>query len=393
MSTPSQLPTPNPVAAPVLTPEQATVLGKISAKFTDLGISASFVKPVSTGPILSVYRFMPSGSTKVSHIEALGQDLAIALGVEDVLVKRMPGESAVGIFIPNLLRKDVDFKDAVKNMWGTKLNVPLNFGVDLMGERFIEDLSTLPHLLVAGSTGTGKSTAITALIASIIACVPKTQVELILSDTKAVEFTHFHGAPHLKYPIATTPLKTIKLLQHAIDEMEDRLKVFSGRGVKNVHELNALNASIGASPMPFIVIIIDEMADMLMDYSKVDPEEKKSPTIAVATERLFNKIVQKARATGIYMIGCTQRPSVDVISGTIKANFPARLAFRLPSSIDSRTILNTEGAEHLLSLGDMLYSSPTRPGLIRLHAPYAKMEDIKAAVEMAIQKQQMEDSL
>ena len=342
---------------------------------------------------------MPFGSTKVSNLEALATDLALALGVEDVFVKRMPGESSVAVFVPNKERRWVDFKDTVKNVWNSyvqwgsttpRLRVPLNLGVDYLGKPVVDDLSEMPHILVAGSTGVGKSTWLHSVIASLIYVTKPAAVRLVLSDTKQVEFRHFIGAPHLLFEPAWNVYRTLEQLDWCIEEMDHRLKTFGEAGCHNIHEFNSLaavqsgtSAKLG-QPRPYIVIVIDELYDLVCNDEKGESDSGDKRKLGKIAEGKIGKIVQKARAAGVYLIAATQRPSVDVVKGSIKANFPARLAFRLPSDHDSRTVLSGQGgAEHLLSKGDMLFSSPTRPGLLRLHAPYTSNEDIKAAIEMA----------
>ena len=374
-----------------LTAEQVAILAKIAVKFAELGVEADFVPPVAEGPIISAYRFFPTSRTRVSHLEALASDIAVTLGVEDVLIKRLPGESAVGVFVPNAKRSFIDFKNTVNAVWthqasDLRYDVPLNLGVDHLGRPAIENLAMLPHLLIAGSTGAGKSTLLSSILATIVYIVNSNAVQLVLSDTKNVEFGHFIGAPHLLFPPATSVYQTLEQMDWVIDEMESRLKKLSKTGCRNVHEYNLICAPTGGrcTPLPFIVLVIDELADLLMDRAR--PSEGRGPSIGKIAESKLSTIVQKSRAAGVYVIASTQRPSVNVVIGSIKANFPARLSFRLPSEADSRTVLGFSGAEHLLSRGDMLFVSPNRPGVLRLHAPYASITDIQAAVEAAIQR-------
>jgi S-DNA-T family DNA segregation ATPase FtsK/SpoIIIE len=364
-----------------LTDEQLDVVAKITIKLTELRYDARFIPPVSVGPLISVFRFLPTNQTRVSNLEGLATDFAVLLGVEDVFVKRLPGESAVGIFVPNKERTLVKFLDCINNVWKVRneLKIPLNLGVDYLGNPTIVDLVDLPHLLIAGSTGSGKSTLLSSVIASLIYCVGPERVQIILSDTKNVEFGHFVGAPQLLFEPATSVYQTLERLDWVIDEMEDRLKIIGKAGCRNVHEYNSSKV-LTKGPFPFIVIIIDELADLMMFKGSKKGESK------IAEEKI-SKIVQKSRAAGIYFITATQRPSVNVVAGSIKANFPARLTFRLPSEFDSRTVIGTSGAEHLLSQGDMLFVSPNRPGIQRLHAPYARIDDIKACTEAAARKE------
>ena len=366
-----------------LTKEQLEVVEKLTIKFIKLGLTVKLVKPVSVGPIVSIYRFEPSGTTKVNQMEALADDMALALGVEDVLIKRMPGETSVGVFVPNKERKLISFMDVMTHMWHDRgKGVPLALGVDHLGNFFHEDLTQLPHLLISGSTGSGKSTLLSSLVASVVYCENPNRVQFVLSDTKNVEFGHFIGAPHLLFEPATSVYQTLERLDWCIDEMDDRLKLIGKAGFRNISEYNAslTQQQDKSKLLPFIVIIIDELADLMMFKGEKRGESK------IASDKI-GTIVQKSRAAGIYFIAATQRPSVNVVAGSIKANFPARLTFRLPSEVDSRTVISTGGAEHLLSQGDMLYVSPNRPGLARLHAPFARISDIKAVVDAASRKQ------
>lgn len=359
-----------------LTEEQQTVVAKLLVKLSELRFEVNFVPPVSIGPVISVYRFLPTGQTRVSHLESLATDFAVLLGVEDVFVKRLPGESCVGVFVPNAQRTPVTFLETVKNVWTLRdnLKIPLNLGVDHLGTAAVVDLSDLPHLLVAGSTGAGKSTWLSSAIASLMYCVSHERVQFVLSDTKNVEFGHFIGSPHLLFEPATSVYQTLERLDWCIDEMQDRLQKIGKAGFRNIHEWNAVRER-----MSFIVIIIDELADLMLHKGEKRGESK------IAQDKI-STIVQKSRASGMYFIAATQRPSVNIVAGSIKANFPARLSFRLPSEADSRTVISTAGCEHLLSQGDMLFINPNRAGLQRLHAPYARIDDIKAAVEAATQR-------
>lgn len=373
---------------PTRTPEQEAVVIVISHKLTQLGLHATFVDPISVGPIVSVYRFQPNGSTKVSHLEGLSQDFAVTLGAEDVMVKRMPGESAVGIFVPNKERQWVKWYNHC-TLDPTKYKVPLILGVDYLGKLVIEDLSLMPHLLIAGSTGGGKSTLLNSIVGGIILNYSKDDIEFVMSDTKGVEFTQFERADNLRSRIATTVGLTIERFDELIIEMERRLATFGQSNTRNILEYNSARQGSKAR-LPYILVVIDELADLLTNRQRVpdpyDPTGDRSITLGALTSRKLASLAQKARATGIHIIASTQRPSVKLLEGDIKANFPARLAFRLPSEADSRTVLGCGGAEHLLSRGDMLFINPNRPGLQRIHAPLATLQDIKGAIEFAAQR-------
>jgi len=367
-----------------LTNHQQSTSAAIALKLAELGLSAKFVPPVSEGPIVSVYRFTPQGSTRVSHIEALAQDFAIALGVEDVFVKRMPGESSVGIFVPNPERKWILWRDEVgqvKLLAEGRQQIPLFLGVDYLGRYVVEDLTLFPHLLIAGSTGGGKSTLLSSLIATLIYNCPSSELRFVLIDLKGVEFGHFIGASHLSFDPATTIYSALERLDYCIEEMSRRLKLFAHGGHRNILEYNQAHKE---TRLPYIIVVIDELASLLCDTRK--QEEDRGPSLGKITQGKLQQLAEKARATGIHIIAATQRSSVKIVEGNIKANFPARITFRLPSEADSRTVIGTGGAEHLLSRGDMLFINPNKPGLHRIHAPLASIEDVKACVEFAGRK-------
>jgi DNA segregation ATPase FtsK/SpoIIIE, S-DNA-T family len=376
------------VQAGARTPEQDLVVISLAHKIAQLGLQADFVDPISVGPIISVYRFQPRGSTKVAHLEALSQDFAVALGAEDVMCKRMPGESSVGVFVPNKERQFVKwFNHATVDP--TKYRIPLVLGIDYVGRPVVEDLATMPHLLVAGSTGGGKSTLLNAIIGAWILNYNPRDLEFVLCDIKeGVEFTKFQGAPHLRSNIATSIDLAHIRLDELIDEMTRRLKLFAQTSTHNIFEYNSARQG-SAARLPYIAVVIDEIADMLLDRRKIEEEEPSpdgKPRYATAGKIASGKLAKlaaKARASGIHIIVATQRPSAKLLEGDIKSNFPARLAFRLPSQTDSRVVLDTGGAEHLLTRGDMLFINPNKPGLARIHAPLASQDDIKAAIEYA----------
>lgn len=368
-----------------LTPEQKVVVSTVMEKIQALGKKVEFVGPVSVGPVISTYRFLPVGKTKVAQVEAMSKDFAVALGAEAILVKRMPGESAVGVFVPNKERRFVNFRDTIQNVvayMGKKHDhqpLPLNFGEDQTGLPFVEDLTQLPHLLIAGSTGGGKSTLEHSIVASLTWVLPTSKLRLIISDTKGVEFKGFSDLPHLQFPIATSVYETMKYMQWCIEETESRLRRIAHQDVRNISEYNAKVDD--AHKMPYVVFVIDELADIM--GPGVDSGEAKVNSKKLAT------IVAKSRASGIHVIAATQRADVKAVAGSIKANFPARLTFRLPSATDSKTIITTKGAENLMSKGDMLYYSNLSPELKRLHAPFTSLSDVAAAVQYVIQRERM----
>lgn len=371
-----------------LTEQQQEIVDTIMQKIAALDYHAQFVFPVSVGPRITIYRVQPLKNTRVSHLENMSKDFSVALGRE-VMAKRMPGESAVGITVPHREEdvKKINFRDTIqhvvefmqeKRKQGIQA-IPLNFGEDAMGKPFIEDLAPLPHLLVAGSTGGGKSTLMHGIVGSLAWVCSKEEVKLLISDTKGVEFREFHSLPHLQFPIAQSVYETMQQMQWCIEETQKRLTLIGAARVRNIQEYNSLVPK--ENRLPYIVFVIDELADIM--GPGLDSGEAK------LNSRKLSTIVARSRASGIHVIAGTQRPDVKIVSGAIKANFPARLTFRLPSQIDSRTVINTKGAEWLMSRGDMLYYSPLSSELRRLHAPYTSLQDVTAAVQFVIGREQM----
>jgi S-DNA-T family DNA segregation ATPase FtsK/SpoIIIE len=321
---------------------------------------------------------IPQGSTKVSHLEGIAEDLALALQVESVLVRSLPSEGCVGIFIP----RPPDEIEMV--MWrdllgitpaSSKMTLPICLGVDWLGTPVYDDLAMLPHLLVAGTTGGGKSVFMRSIIASI---VYNGNNKIVLSDTKGVEFTEFIGNSSLwsgtNGEIATSPMRTIEQMDLLCKETDDRLDLFGKFNYRNIAEYN--QGISDKDRIPYIILVIDELADIVFL-----PGEKGRAS-KIGADKL-DYLTRKARAAGIHVIAGTQRPSVDTVKGVIKANFSARIAFKTASSIDSKVILDEVGAENLLKRGDMLYKSPNHPGLQRLHSGYASSADIKGALDFA----------
>lgn len=365
-----------------MTNEQIVQL--VVAKAFELGCPVAPVLPVAEGPRLLYFGLVPQGSTKVSKVEDLASDLAIALHVEDVLVKRMPGQGVVGVFIPRsdpqILRWHDLLGKAEKQVKALHYAVPLVLGVDWQGRVFTDDLAKLPHLLIAGSTGGGKSVLLRSLIASIVQLMNNQTVKLVLSDTKGVEFTDLCEAPNLLFPRATSPMMSITYMDELKKMTDGRLTMFGELGYRNIQEYNEANPN---NPLPYIVLVFDELADIVCL-----PGAKRGEKYLGAD--LLDYIVRKSRAAGIHCIAAVQRPSVDVVAGVIKNNFPARLSFKMVTQIDSRTVLDTEGAEHLLGVGDMLYLSPNIPGLHRLHSGIATTNDIKAVLQFVSFKAEQE---
>src|SRR6202045_3402992 len=353
----------------------AEVLTEKCAEFSVGGA----VTQINPGPVVTTYEFKPDAGVKYSRITSLSDDLCLALRAESILIERMPGKSTVGIQVPNHNRETIWLREVVESpeFLGTKSKLTLAMGKDINGRIITADLATMPHLLIAGSTGSGKSVAINAMIMSILYKSTPEQVRLILVDPKRLELGIYEGVPHLYVPIITEPKLAANALRNAVREMERRLKVLAAKGVRNLEQYNKLFESDTPSlfesegdekPLPQIVIIIDELADLMMlDQSNV--------------EESITRLAQMARAVGIHLVLATQRPSVDVITGLIKANFPSRISFRVATKIDSRTILDCNGAECLLGKGDMLYLPSGSARVHRLHAPYTSEKETHDVVE------------
>lgn len=354
----------------------AEVLTEKCAEFDVLGQ----VTQINPGPVVTTYEFKPEAGVKYSRVTSLSEDLCLAMRAESILIERMPGKSTVGIQVPNHQRETIWLREVIEaqEFTGTKSKLTLAMGKDINGRIVTADLAAMPHLLIAGSTGSGKSVAINAMIMSILYKSTPDQVRLILVDPKRLELGIYEGVPHLFVPIITEPKLAANALRNAVREMERRLKVLAEKGVRNIDQYNKLFEKESPSlfedenaehrPLPYIVIIIDELADLMMlDQSNV--------------EESITRLAQMARAVGIHLVLATQRPSVDVITGLIKANFPSRISFRVATKIDSRTILDANGAESLLGKGDMLYLPSGSARVHRLHAPFTTEKEINAVVE------------
>jgi S-DNA-T family DNA segregation ATPase FtsK/SpoIIIE len=337
------------------------------------------VTQINPGPVVTTFEFKPDAGIKYSRITGLGDDLCLALRAESILIERMPGKSTVGIQVPNREREIIWLREGIEaqEFIGGKSKITLSLGKDINGRIVVADLASMPHLLIAGSTGAGKSVAVNAMIMSILYKSTPEQVRMILVDPKRLELGVYEGIPHLYTPIITEPKLAANALRNAVREMERRLKLLAAKGVRNIDQYNRLFDQDTPSlfedadeekPIPYLVIIIDELADLMMlDSSNV--------------EESITRLAQMARAVGIHLVLATQRPSVDVITGLIKANFPARISFRVATKVDSRTILDANGAESLLGRGDMLYLPSGSARVHRLHAPFVTEKEIAAVVE------------
>jgi S-DNA-T family DNA segregation ATPase FtsK/SpoIIIE len=349
----------------------------LTEKYAEFDVNGQ-VTQINPGPVVTTFEFKPEAGIKYSRITGLTDDLCLALKAESILVERMAGKSTVGIQVPNREREIIWLRENIESseFIGSKSKLTLAMGKDINGRIVTAELSGMPHLLIAGSTGAGKSVAINAMIMSILYKATPDQVRLILVDPKRLELGNYEGVPHLYTPIITEPKLAANALRNAVREMERRLKLLAEKGVRNIDQYNRLfddtPSLFGDSgeerPIPYIVIIIDELADLMMlDAGNV--------------EESITRLAQMARAVGIHLVLATQRPSVDVITGLIKANFPARVSFRVATKVDSRTILDANGAEALLGRGDMLYLPSGSARVHRLHAPFVTEKEIAAVVE------------
>lgn len=351
----------------------------LTEKYAEFDVTGQ-VTQINPGPVVTTFEFKPEAGIKYSRITSLTDDLCLALKAESILVERMAGKSTVGIQVPNREREIIWLRENIESseFIGSKSKLTLALGKDINGRIVTADLNAMPHLLIAGSTGTGKSVAINAMIMSILYKATPDQVRLILVDPKRLELGNYDGVPHLYTPIITEPKLAANALRNAVREMERRLKLLAEKGVRNIDQYNKLfdgndtpslfGDNPDERPLPYIVIIIDELADLMMlDSGNV--------------EESITRLAQMARAVGIHLVLATQRPSVDVITGLIKANFPARMSFRVATKVDSRTILDANGAEALLGRGDLLYLPSGSARVHRLHAPFVTEKEIAAVVE------------
>jgi S-DNA-T family DNA segregation ATPase FtsK/SpoIIIE len=339
---------------------------------------AGTVNQIHPGPVVTTFEFKPEPGVKYSRITSLGDDLCLALEAESVRIDRIPGKSTVGIEVPNDERATIMLREMMESAEYQLSNfkLPLALGKEITGKIVVSDLQKMPHLLMAGSTGTGKSVSLNAMILSLLYRCRPDQVKMIMIDPKRLELGLYQDIPHLLVPVVTEPKIAQNALKWAVTEMESRYKKLAKRGVRNLEVYNEQVKQLpipgfdeptgeegDREPLPYIVIIIDELADLMM----TSPRE---------VEESITRLAQMARAVGIHLILATQRPSVDVITGLIKANFPARISFRVASKVDSRTILDSNGAEQLLGRGDMLFLPPGSSRLMRVHGPLVTEEEV-----------------
>jgi DNA segregation ATPase FtsK/SpoIIIE, S-DNA-T family len=337
------------------------------------------VVQIHPGPVVTTYEFKPDAGVKYSKVTGLADDLCLAMQAESVIIDRIPGKSTVGIQIPNPNREQISLRELLESdaYRRSSSKLTLAMGKTIHGEPFVSDLATMPHLLIAGSTGAGKSVSVNAMITSILMRATPDDVRFIMVDPKRLELGMYEDIPHLLTPVVMDPKLAANALRWAVREMEERYKTLAAFGVRNIEQYNRNIRAMQEEkkgeivtddkgnelkPLPFIVVLIDELADLMMVAGN-------------EVEESIARLAQMARAIGIHLVLATQRPSVDVITGLIKANLPARISFRVSSKIDSRTILDGNGAEQLLGRGDMLYLPPASSRFVRLHGPYISEQE------------------
>ncbi|MBR8464003.1 DNA translocase FtsK 4TM domain-containing protein [Campylobacter sp. faydin G-24] len=332
-----------------------------------------------TGPIVTTFEFRPAPHIKVSKILTLQDDLAMALKAQTIRIQApIPGKDVVGIEVPNQNLETIYLKEILESEIYKNASSPLTMalGKDIVGAPFITDLKKLPHLLIAGTTGSGKSVGINAMLLSLLYRNSPQTLRLMMIDPKMLEFSIYNDIPHLLTPVITQAKQAITALANMVAEMERRYTIMSHTRTKNIESYNEKMKTEGGEQLPYIVIIIDELADLMMTSGK-------------DVELYIGRLAQMARASGIHLIVATQRPSVDVVTGLIKANLPSRISYRVGQRIDSKVILDQMGAESLLGRGDMLFTPPGSPGVIRLHAPFASEKEIESIVEFLKQQQEV----
>ena len=346
----------------------------LEEKCREFNVEGSVVQ-IHPGPVVTTFELKPDAGVKYSKVTGLSDDLCLAMQAESVLIDRIPGKATVGIQIPNPNREAISLRELLESEAYTRSTSKLAFamGKTIHGEPYIADLATMPHLLIAGSTGTGKSVGLNAILTGILYRATPDDVRLIMIDPKRLELGMYEDIPHLISPVVVDPKKASNALRWAVREMEERYKTLAAFGVRNIEQFNRNVRSMLESgepieegkpnrPLPFIVVVVDELADLMMVAGN-------------EVEESICRLAQMARAVGIHLILATQRPSVDVITGLIKANLPSRISFRVSSKIDSRTILDSNGAEQLLGKGDMLFLPPASSRHIRLHGPYISEQE------------------
>jgi len=365
--------------------ELKEIAARIKSKFEEFNVHGSVVQ-INPGPVVTTFEFKPEAGVKYSRITTLTEDLCLGLQAESILIERIPGKPTVGIEVPNTRREVISLRQILESdeFIDSHSRLTICLGKDISGRIKVAPLESMPHLLIAGSTGAGKSVMLNSMIMSILYKSTPDEVRMILIDPKRLEMGLYEGIPHLLTPVITDPKKATYALRNAVVEMERRLKLLAGQGVRNIDQFNKKVRALAneprslfeedeipsedLKPLPFILIVIDELADLMM-LERGNVEE------AVA------RLAQMARAVGMHLVLATQRPSVDVITGLIKANFPSRISFRVATRVDSRTVLDVMGAEHLLGKGDMLFLPPGSSRLTRVHGAFVTEAEINRVVE------------
>jgi DNA segregation ATPase FtsK/SpoIIIE, S-DNA-T family len=355
--------------------DQQIVVNIIQEKAKDFDCPGK-VTDIRKGPVVTEYEFAPDRYTRLKRLKTINEDLAVALSAETVTVSRLPGKATIGISIPNKDRKPILFNDCLKNALAHRndMALPINFGITSAGDPCVVDLAEMPHMLIAGATGTGKSVFLNNILLSLLYQRSPKEMQLVLVDPKSVELFPYKGLPHLMGEPINDVWRTLGAMDTLIEEMKRRMAFLHVQNVKNLKEYNAKMKKEGKPEecKPYIVMVIDEMADLVL-------QEKKEFTTRMS------QIAAMARASGIHVIACTQRPSVDILKGSIKVNFPTRVAFRVPSAADSKTVLSYKGAEQLLGKGDMFAILPDRTGATRLHSPMVEKADIEKMLKLSIE--------
>ena len=366
---------------------------QIKSKFEEFNVHGSVVQ-INPGPVVTTFEFKPEAGVKYSRITTLTEDLCLGLQAESILIERIPGKPTVGIEVPNTKRETISLRQILESeeFLNSPSHLTVALGKDINGRIRVAALESMPHLLIAGSTGSGKSVMLNSLIMSILYKATPHQVRMIMVDPKRLEFGPYEGIPHLLTPVITDSRKATIALRNAVLEMERRLKLLAAHGVRNIDQFNRKVRQMEAQPrnlfedeleedeleqLPFVLIIIDELADLMM-LERANVEES------------VTRLAQMARAVGMHLVLATQRPSVDVITGLIKANFPSRISFRVATRVDSRTVLDVMGAEHLLGKGDMLFLPPGSSRLTRVHGSYVSEAETNRVVDFWKQQAQPE---
>jgi DNA segregation ATPase FtsK/SpoIIIE, S-DNA-T family len=364
--------------------ELKEVASRIKSKLEEFNVRGSVVQ-INPGPVVTTFEYKPEAGIKYSRITTLSEDLCLGLQAESVLIERLPGKPTVGIEVPNTRRELISLREILESneFHDAPSRMTIALGKDINGRIKVAPLETMPHLLIAGSTGSGKSVMLNAMIMSFLYKATPDEVRMIMVDPKRVELGIYEGVPHLLTPVITEPKKATNALRNAVHEMERRLKLLASHGVRNIDQFNKKMLQLRQQtmslfddsqeddelqPLPYILILIDELADLMM-------LERQN------VEECITRLAQMARAVGMHLVLATQRPSVDVITGIIKANFPSRISFRVATRVDSRTVLDSMGAEHLLGKGDMLYLPPGSSRLTRVHGAFVTENEITKVVE------------